>query len=274
LLWYNNPVLKDSAPTGKEGNEKDAPTSDHQPLTSKILVMLRAFLLTLLVGLGLMAGFLALYVLEKDRPTRALRAPPDTPTPTLALVHATVHAERPHYRVAIVAGHWQYDPGAVCPDGLQEVQVNLDVAREVVSLLQRRGYDAELFPEFAASLEGFEGDAFVSIHADSCNVPGASGFKVAHVENSSVPDKEARLVNCLWDEYERFTGLARHEKSITDDMRHYHNFRQISPATPGAIIELGFLLDDRHLLVRNYKIAAQGVAAGVICYLEGPDALQ
>jgi N-acetylmuramoyl-L-alanine amidase len=238
-----------------------------------LLILIRLSLV-LIVGLGLVIGFLALRALDEGRPTRALRLLPAAPAPTPTPVYAIVQAERPHYRVAIVAGHWQYDPGAVCPDGLQEVQVNLAVAREVVSLLRRRGYDAELFPEFADSLKGFEGDAFVSIHADSCAAPGASGFKVAHVENSAVPDKEEQLGNCLWDEYEKFTGLARHESSITDDMRHYHNFRQISPVTPGAIIELGFLLDDRNLLVYNQKAVAQGVAAGIICYLEGADALR
>jgi N-acetylmuramoyl-L-alanine amidase len=264
---------KDSSLAGKERNEKGAPTSKHRSLTSKILTGLKYLLLSLLVGLGLAAGFLALRILDEDRPTRKL-PPPATPTPTSAPVYAIVQPDRPHYRVAIVAGHWQNDSGAVCPDGLQEVQVNLAVAREVVSLLQRRGYDAELFPEFAAGLKGFEGDAFVSIHADSCNVPGASGFKVAHVENSAVPDKEEQLANCLWDEYEKFTGLARHEKSITADMRYYYNFRQISPATPGAIIELGFLLEDRNLLLYNQKLVAQGVAAGIICYLEGTNAWQ
>jgi N-acetylmuramoyl-L-alanine amidase len=251
---------KDSSLTGKERNEKGAPASSHQPLISGIL--------TLLAGLGLVAGFLALRIVDKGRPTRTL-PPPVTPTPTSPPVYATVQSDRPHYRVAIVAGHWQNDSGAVCADGLQEVQVNLAVAREVVSLLQQRGYDAELFPEFAADLKGFEGDAFVSIHADSCNVPGASGFKVAHVENSAVPDKEDQLVNCLWDEYGKLTGLARHEKSITADMRYYHNFRQISPATPGAIIELGFLLEDRDLLLYDQETVARGVAAGIICYLEG-----
>lgn len=242
--------------------------------TPGVVGMLGRLLLVILVGVGLVGGFLALRLLEKDRPTRALRQLP-TPTPTRAhtVAYATVQADSPNYRVAIVAGHWKNDSGAVCTDGLQEVQINLTVAREVVSILEQRGYEARLFPEFAAELKGFEGSAFVSIHSDSCQTPGLSGFKVAHVENSAAPVKEEQLVNCLWSEYEKATGLARHEDSITEAMRNYHNFRQISPATPGAIIELGFMLEDRNLLVYRYKAVAQGVAAGIVCYLEGPDAL-
>jgi hypothetical protein len=37
--------------------------------------------------------------------------------------------------------------------------------------------------------------------------------------------------------------------------------------TPGAIIELGFLLDDRDLLENKPKILARGVAAGILCFL-------
>ena len=34
----------------------------------------------------------------------------------------------PVIRIGIVAGHWQYDSGAVCPDGLKEETVNLQIA--------------------------------------------------------------------------------------------------------------------------------------------------
>jgi len=171
-------------------------------------------------------------------------------------------------RVGIVAGHSGYDPGAVCPDGSTEGDVNMAVAEEVVTLLVRKGYHVDLLKEFDERLTGYRANALVSIHADSCDVPGASGFKVARVTDSAIPEAEDRLVACLYREYQAETALARHPSSITDNMTDYHAFREIDHYTPGAIIETGFLLDDRDLLVHRPKVAARGIAAGVVCFLE------
>ncbi len=168
-----------------------------------------------------------------------------------------------------MAGHWKSDAGAVCDDGLQEVTINLDVASRVVAILQYEGYQAELLDEFSHRLQGYQADAFVSIHADSCNVPGASGFKVARVAASAIPEEEDRLVACLIREYGEATGLSFHENSITYDMTVYHAFNEIDPDTPAAIIELGFMGADRELLTEDAYEVAQGVARGIACFLEG-----
>jgi len=170
--------------------------------------------------------------------------------------------------IGIVAGHTGYDPGAVCPDGLTEAAVNLVIAREVVAQLTHSGYQVHLLEEFDDRLPGYRADALVSIHADSCEVPGASGFKVARITDSAIPEAEDRLVDCLYTEYEATTGLPRHPNSITDNMTNYHAFREIDPYTPGAIIETGFLLEDRDLLVHRSGLIAQGIATGVMCFLE------
>ena len=166
-------------------------------------------------------------------------------------------------------GHWKSDVGAMCDDGLQEVTINLDVASSVVAILQDAGYDAELLAEFSPQLHGYKADTFVSIHADACNVPQASGFKVARVASSAIPDQEDHLVACLITEYSRATGLAFHRNSITYDMTVYHAFNEIDPETPGAIIELGFMGADRALLTDDSFRVAQGVAQGIICFLGG-----
>lgn len=171
-------------------------------------------------------------------------------------------------KVGIVAGHWQSDSGAVCPDGLMEVTINLDVATRVVAILQSEGYDATLLAEFAPDLDGYVADAFVSIHADSCDVTGASGFKVARVAGSAIPEEEDRLVSCLVREYSEATGLAFHQDSITFDMTQYHAFTEIDPLTPAAIIELGFMGADRWLLTGSSYDVALGVARGIACFLE------
>lgn len=195
------------------------------------------------------------------------------PSPTPRPTHTPQPIARPSPTatmpsVGVVAGHWQSDSGAVCPDGLQEVTINLDVAARVVAILQYEGYAAELLPEFSDRLAGYEADAFVSIHADSC-LPDTSGFKVARVAASAIPEEEDRLVTCLVQEYAGGTGLRFHKNSITFDMTGYHAFNEIDPQTPGAIIELGFMDEDRELLTEHSYEVAQAVARGIVCFLEG-----
>jgi len=169
-------------------------------------------------------------------------------------------------RVGIVAGHNGYDAGAVCPDGLTEAEVNLDIAERTAARLRRAGAQVDLLQEFDPRLSGYRADAFVSIHADTCE-GDYSGFKVARVEHSAVPQAEDRLVNCLWQQYEAATGLARHPNTITFDMREYHAFGEIDPQTPGVIIEVGFLSGDRWLLTAQPERVAKGVADGILCFL-------
>ena len=171
--------------------------------------------------------------------------------------------------VGIVAGHWGNDTGATCPDGLTEVEINLAVAERVVSLLSQAGYTAEMLPEFSSKLDGYVAAALVSIHTDSCNVPEATGFKVARVSSSMVPEVEDRLVACLIEHYSQVTGLSVHENSITFDMTEYHAFYEIAPDTPAAIIEIGFMAADRPLLTRRPDLVAQGIFEGLECFLYG-----
>ena len=209
--------------------------------------------------------------LTRWEPTAAQALPAtanSTETATPTSVPETDPAPPP-IRVGVVAGHWQSDSGAVCDDGLQEVTINLDIAARVVAILQYEGYAAELLPEFSDRLTGYQAAAFVSIHTDACNVPNASGFKVARVLGSAIPEEEDRLVACLIDQYAQTTGLPYHRNSITYDMTAYHAFSEIDPQTPAAIIELGFMGTDRALLTERSYDVALGVARGIVCFLEG-----
>jgi N-acetylmuramoyl-L-alanine amidase len=148
------------------------------------------------------------------------------------------------------------------------VEINLAIAQLVKALLENRGYEVDLLEEFDAALDGYQADALVSIHADSCNIPEASGFKVASVLHSAVPEEEDRLVKCLQEEYQNATGLSFHKHSITYDMTEYHAFYEIASQTPGAIIETGFMAADRQILLGQQDKVAQGIANGIVCFLE------
>ncbi len=186
---------------------------------------------------------------------------------TLAQATATPTRDPEKILVGIVAGHSGYDSGAVCPDGLTEAEINKAVSLEVIDLLHRAGIDAILLDEFDPRLSGLQADALISIHADSCNIPGATGFKVARVTLSAIPQKEDQLVSCITQEYMKETGLSLHPGSITDSMTNYHAFREIAAETPGAIIETGFMLDDRYVLEQRPKLVARGITNGILCFL-------
>lgn len=167
--------------------------------------------------------------------------------------------------VGLIAGHWQNDSGAVCPDGLQEVELNLAIARKVAHLLRQQGVRVEVLPEYSPKLNGYQADAFLSIHCDSC--VDLSGFKLARMTHSSDPEVEDRLVEILYEMYAQATGLEPHYNTITEHMREYHALRRIAPETPGAIIECGFMGGDRHLLTAEQDRVAAGIANGIMAFL-------
>ncbi|HHH40959.1 MAG TPA: N-acetylmuramoyl-L-alanine amidase [Chloroflexi bacterium] len=228
----------------------------------------------LALAAGLLALLLGLYGLLVPTPAASQPGGPSSGRATLPPPTPTPPPPTPSVpRIGIVAGHWwpegseMSDAGAVCPDGLTEVEINKDVAERVVFTLRKMGYRADLLAEWDERLQGYQADALVSIHADSCLYPEASGFKVARVTDSVIPEEEDRLVACLADRYARRTGLRFHRNSITYDMTRYHTFYEIDPLTPGAIIEVGFMLADRDLLTRRPDLVAQGIIDGLLCYL-------
>jgi len=194
-----------------------------------------------------------------------------TDSPSIANLLAGLRSENP--LVGLIAGHWQNDSGAVCPDGLQEVELNLAIARKVADLLRKQGYRTEVLPEYSPKLNGYVAAALLSIHCDSC-VEDLSGFKVARMTHSTKPELEDQLVNALYASYAEATGLSPHLNTITDAMREYHALRRIAPETPGAIIECGFMGGDRYLLTEEQDRVAVGIANGLAAFLKEQAATQ
>jgi N-acetylmuramoyl-L-alanine amidase len=213
-------------------------------------------------------------------PSNAIAAVPviePTATPTLepspTPIPPTPTEEHPGMPlVGIVAGHWGNDSGAECPDGVTEQQVNLDIARRVTEKLRARGIWTDLLQEFDSRLTNYRADVLLSIHADSCEPvdadPPASGFKVARSAASAIPTTEDRLVTCLIQEYAKATKMTFHENSITPDMTSYHSFSEVHADTPAAIVETGFLHLDYDIIVKQPDLPAQGIANGILCFLD------
>lgn len=177
---------------------------------------------------------------------------------------------RPQQTIGIVAGHYGNDSGAVCDNGIKEVDVNLKIAELVRKSLMDQGFNVEVLQEFDDRLKNFQGLVLISIHNDSCQYVNdeATGFKVAAALGSSnSPEKASRLTACMVDRYKTITNLPYHPGSTTNDMTQYHAFDEVNPDTIAAIIETGFLKQDQDKLVNHTDMIAQGVTAGIICYI-------
>ncbi|MBN1201123.1 MAG: N-acetylmuramoyl-L-alanine amidase [Anaerolineae bacterium] len=180
-------------------------------------------------------------------------------------------------RIGIIAGHsgppqdpnFAMDPGAVCDDGLTELEINEAVARRVVTALQRDQYTVELLQEFDPQLKNYKADVLISIHTNDCGDYGAAGtgFNIASAAaRATTRGDDERLLDCLIAQYGATTGLPNHA-GLTHDMTDYHTFSEVSIDTPTAIIEIGFMRNDRAILTQNPDLIAQGIANGVRCFL-------
>ncbi len=172
-------------------------------------------------------------------------------------------------RIGIVAGHYGSDPGAVCPNGVTEVELNLKIATLVQKDLTDRGFQVDLLEEFDQRLWGYKGAVVVSIHLDSCEYINdqATGFKVAAALSTQNVAASQRLTSCLSARYGEITGLPYHAGSVTDDMTYYHAFNEIDPGTMAAIIEAGFMHMDYRFITEETEVVADGIVAGILCYL-------
>ncbi len=157
----------------------------------------------------------------------------------------------------------------MCDDGLREVDVNLSIATYVQKRMIDLGYEVVLLDEFDDRLDNFKGVVLLSIHADSCMYINdyATGFKVAAALSESEFSNSTRLVNCISERYNEKTGMVFHYESVTVDMTYYHAFDEINPQTTAAIIETGFMNLDRQMLTEKAELLAEGIVAGLNCYL-------
>lgn len=196
-----------------------------------------------------------------DQMMQAAQSSQVTPYPTLT--------PSPRLRIGIVAGHMGHDPGAVCPDGLTEAEVNYKIAIILQTMLKSDGFDVDLLNEFDGRLYQFQSMALISIHNDSCIYYNdqLSGFKVAAARDSASPESARKLTACMIDRYARRTGLRYNSNTITKDMTEYHAFSEINKLTTAAIIETGFLATDRQFLMTQTDQVAQGIRDGVLCFV-------
>lgn len=190
-------------------------------------------------------------------------------------------------RVGIQVGHWKIDevPAELGPrlpeqtgasaGGVDEVDVNLDIAQRLAALLEAKGYVVDVLP--ATVPPGYVADAFVALHADDDGVGASSGFKMAIGRRRGSYDQA--LLDALRAPYAAATGLEWDEVGISNNMRSYYLFNwsryqhALSPFTPAVIVEMGFLSSeaDRELMTDHADMLASALADGISAFISTHD---
>ncbi|MCL4532046.1 MAG: N-acetylmuramoyl-L-alanine amidase [Actinobacteria bacterium] len=211
-----------------------------------------------------------------------------TPFSTALPVPSPMPTPLPVLRVGIQSGHLQACDvpeelaalkcaWGVSGDGWDEVVVNHQIAQKVADLLRREGLEVDILPTTIP--EGYKADVFVALHCDGFeDDPSLRGFKVARSDWSKQPAMDDTLVSDLVTDYRATTGIPEDMATISDNMTQYYAFNYIkyhhaiSPSTPAAIIEMGFLTNDadRELLMKEQDKAARGIARAVLDFLGRP----
>lgn len=203
--------------------------------------------------------------LQADALLLEANAPLHTPTP--------IATPKWHYRIGIISGHRGRDSGAVCEDGwgnanLIERDINFAVAEGVVANLKADNYTVDLLDENDPRLDNYQAAALVSIHANTCHDFGeyVSGFIVSKADSRPDYGADALLRECIALNYAAYVPLPRSFVE-TADMTDYHNFRIIHPLTPAIILEMGYMLADRDILVDEPDLLAHAITVGIHCFL-------
>jgi hypothetical protein len=187
-------------------------------------------------------------------------------------------------RIGIQVGHWMTDqvPAELGTRitfqtgtswaGVDEVDVNMDIAQRIKAQLTARGYVVDIIPTTIPP--GYLADVFVALHADGDGTGEKSGFKIAH--GSRRGPYEDKLVSFLRDEYGRLTGLEWDATGIGRNMLAYYGFNwgryqhAAAAHTPAAIVEMGFLSNDhdRDLMVNKAEGVATAIVNGIQRFLD------
>lgn len=186
-------------------------------------------------------------------------------------------------KVGLQVGHWKVDEvpdelvnlknnRGTSSNGVDEWEVNLNIANEAKKLLEAKGIVVDILP--ATIPPGYYADAFVAIHVDGSTDYSTTGFKVASPRRD-MSDKASQLQQTIDVIYGEMTGLPK-DSNVTRNMTNYYAFswkkfdHSLHPMTPATILETGFLTNqrDKKLLTKNASIVpAEALANALLQFL-------
>jgi hypothetical protein len=161
--------------------------------------------------------------------------------------------------------------------GKDEWEVNMDIAQSTAEILRAKGIQVDILP--ATLPEKYWADVFIAIHADGSTDRNATGFKIS-APRRDFTNRAENLASQIQDAYANSTKLTI-DPNVTRNMRGYYAFawwryvHAVHPMTTSAILETGFLTNalDRKIIITNSHLSAQGLAQGIISYLESENLL-
>ena len=173
--------------------------------------------------------------------------------------------------VLIDPGHGGKDPGAIGIGGLQEKNVILPIAIQVVALLQEQGVqtvmtrDNDYFVELGsrvAKAEGVQADLFVSIHANSmpANRSDINGLETYYFDSGQ------RLAQTIHNNVLQRVDIQDRR------VRRSRFFVLRKSSMPSVLVEVGFVTgneDARRLANSDYRDQmAAAIARGILQYIQ------
>lgn len=174
-------------------------------------------------------------------------------------------------KIIIDPGHGGTDPGAVGPTGLQEKDVNWQIAvitagelakRGIKIMFTRNGDEQVSLDKRVQIANNIKADYFVSIHANSANNPKATGTETF----AYAPGVEGdRLAHSVQKSLVQAINLA--DRGVK-----YDTLRVVRDTTmPAVLVEVAFINNpDEEKLLRNdafLEKAGVSIGKGILAYL-------
>lgn len=186
-------------------------------------------------------------------------------------------------RVGIQVGHWQNQDApeeqinlrknnGASSSGVNEVDINLDIALKLKALLEEKSIVVDLLPTTIPP--AYWADVFIAIHADGNLDSSVNGYKFAGPWRD-YSGKSTELISLIEPLYKELTKLNK-DPNISRNMRGYYAFswwrykHAIHPKTVAIIAETGFVSSpqDRSVLTKSSHLPAKTLAEGIIQFLQ------
>lgn len=185
--------------------------------------------------------------------------------------------------VGIQAGHWRAaqhpaelsklrSSTGASAFGIDEVDVNLEVAKHIQQQLRPYGIQVDILP--ATVPPNYQADLFLALHADGIeDAPYRRGYKSAYSEKRNNP-RDSSLKRHIDRAYLSATWLPFDANNIQDNMRDYYAFNRryvhsLHLNTPALVVEMGYLTNrDDNTFLRDSKRPAAALTQGILSYLQ------
>lgn len=189
--------------------------------------------------------------------------------------------------ITLDAGHGGKDSGAVGPKGLREKDVALGVTTRLARLLRNAGlrvYETRMDDRFlelherAAAANAAGTDLFLSIHCNSSDRRGASGFEVFTTPGQTEADEFATFL--FVDYAKRFPAKLKRVDNVDGDPDKEANFAVLRLSDmPAVLFELDFIsspsVEAWLADAANQNAMAEALCDGILRYagiVPGPSA--